>query len=53
MRKQASRHIREEIDTLEGLLSRTEGQTETISGLIDALDEWQMDLPSGSEAPFR
>ncbi len=38
MRKQASRYIREEIDTIEGLLSRTEGQTETIRGWIAALD---------------
>jgi len=38
MRKQASRYIREEIDTIEGVLSRTEGQTETIRDLIDTID---------------
>ncbi|NPU85530.1 MAG: hypothetical protein HPY65_13720 [Syntrophaceae bacterium] len=38
MRKQASRYIREEIETIEGLLSRTEDQTETIQGLINAID---------------
>lgn len=38
MRKQASRYIREEIDTIEGLLTRTEGQTETIRGLINAIN---------------
>ncbi len=38
MRKQASRYIREEIDTIESILSRTEGQTETIRGLMDAIN---------------
>ncbi len=39
IRKQASRYIREEIDTMEGLLSRTEGQTETIRRLMADLNE--------------
>ena len=39
MRKQASRYIREEIDTMEGILAQTEGQTETIRRLISSLDE--------------
>lgn len=38
MRKQASRYIREEIDTIEGVLSRTEGQTKTIQVLMDTIN---------------
>ncbi len=38
MRKQASRYIREEIDTIEGVLSRTEGQTKTIQDLMDTIN---------------
>ncbi len=53
MRKQASRYIREEIDTIEGILARTEGQTETIRALISVLDEPPKGPLSGWEAPPR
>jgi GTP-binding protein EngB required for normal cell division len=46
MRRQASRCIREEIDTIEGVLSRTEGQTETIRRLIAALQKERGSIPS-------
>ena len=54
MRKQASRYIREEIDTIEGILSRTEGQTETIRRLLSALDDSGVGpfLRNGSVSPM-
>jgi hypothetical protein len=51
VRRQASRRIREEIDTIEGLLSRTEGQTEDIRRLIGALEERLADQPRVGKAP--
>jgi len=39
MRKQASRYIREEIQTIESLLSQTQGQSEEIAGMMSKLEE--------------
>lgn len=45
MRKQAAAYVREELYTIEALLSKTEGQTEDIRGMIVELKNAEGDLP--------